>query len=303
MLGNSTFFSRYRYAANVGSIWNHLPSCVHCHSKIKEQKHFLMLHNDCDKCVTMNSMSSSPLVEYDYPKNYPLDNEISNDKMRPKEVTFKLLREILDTAGENMRKGKWFEGNVKAYCTANGLNVLGTQKLIDSVNNLLAVEYFTSDIHQQMDQSNATKVLNDCKRSPDKYKLWRGGPFWNSPLMLENFIDALMHLIFWGVTITTKTLINKWVKVTRRNSHMNVITSKLFEPISDMGLDWCKLIDVESGWVSDNFLGFARVIKWYYDPVTKHMPDKPFEELTTPLVTLNLPSCKEWLKAHVTMSL
>ena len=34
MLGNSTFFSRYRYAANVGSIWNHLPSCGYCHSKM-----------------------------------------------------------------------------------------------------------------------------------------------------------------------------------------------------------------------------------------------------------------------------
>ena len=28
------------------------------------------------------------------------------------------------------------------------------------------------------------------------------------------------------------------------------------------------------------------------------MPDQPFKELTTPLVTWNLPSCKEWLKAH-----
>ena len=106
-----------------------------------------MLHNDCDKYVTWDLMSNSPLMKYNYPKNYLLDNEISNAKMRPKEVTFKLLRDILDTAGENMRKGKWSEGNVKAYCTANGLNVLGTQKLIDSVNNILAVEYFTSNIH------------------------------------------------------------------------------------------------------------------------------------------------------------
>ena len=73
---------------------------------MKEQKHFLMLHNDCDKCVTWNLMSDSPLLAYDYPKNYPLDNEIFNAKMRPKEVTFKLLRDILDTAGENMRKGE-----------------------------------------------------------------------------------------------------------------------------------------------------------------------------------------------------
>ena len=47
-------------------------------------------------------MSDSPLMAYDYPKNYPLDNEISNAKMRPKEVTFKLLREMLDTVVRNL---------------------------------------------------------------------------------------------------------------------------------------------------------------------------------------------------------
>ena len=51
---------------------------------MKEQKYFLMLHNNFDKCVTWNLMSNSPLMAYDYPKNNPLDNDISNVKMRPK---------------------------------------------------------------------------------------------------------------------------------------------------------------------------------------------------------------------------
>ena len=34
-----------------------------------------------------------------------------------------------------------------------------------------------------------------------------------------------------------------------------------------MGLDWCKLIDSEAGWVSDNYLAFAIIIKWYYYPL------------------------------------
>ena len=113
-------------------------------------------------------MSDSRLMAYDYQKNYPLDNEISNAKMRPKEATFKLLRDMLDTAGENMRNREWSDVNVKAYCTANGINVLGTQKLIDSVTNVLAVYYFTSNIHQHKDQTNAIKVVIDCKRNPNK---------------------------------------------------------------------------------------------------------------------------------------
>ena len=65
-----------------------------------------------------------------------------------------------------------------------------------------------------------------------------------------------------------------------------------------MGLDWCKLIDEESGWVSDNLLAFSRIIKWYYHPVTTLDAGKPFQELNTPVSKWLLPQCKEWIRAH-----
>ena len=49
--------------------------------------------------------------------------------MRPKEVTFRLLKDTIDTAVKNMMAGDWTGINVKLYCSTNGLNVLGTQKL------------------------------------------------------------------------------------------------------------------------------------------------------------------------------
>ena len=42
----------------------------------------------------------------------------------------------------------------------------------------------------------------------------------------------------------------------------------MFDSISDMGLKWRKLIISDSGWVSDNYLGYARVIKWIYHPIS-----------------------------------
>ena len=69
---------------------------------------------------------------------------------------------------------------------------------------------------------------------------------------MNQFVDALMYLGFLGVTRATQKLINKWVKITKRNTQFNVIRRHIFEPISDMKLEWCKLIDTESGWISDN---------------------------------------------------
>ena len=79
---------------------------------------------------------------------------------------------------------------------------------------------------------------------------------------------------------------------------MSTITKKIFEPISNIGEDWCKLIDAKSGWLSNNYLDFVRVIKWYYDTTTRNLPKKSLEELITPVNTWMPPSCKDWLKAH-----
>ena len=65
-----------------------------------------------------------------------------------------------------------------------------------------------------------------------------------------------------------------------------------------MGLEWCKLIDTESGWVSYKYLAFVRIIKWYYNHVTSLYPDKPFQETLTIANAWTLPACKECSKAH-----
>jgi len=36
----------------------------------------------------------------------------------------------------------------------------------------------------------------------------------------------------------------------------------------------CKIIDAESGWVSDNYLAYCRLIKWMYHPITTSQTDE-----------------------------
>ena len=50
-----------------------------------------------------------------------------------------------------------------------------------------------------------------------------------------------------------------------------------------MGLDWCKLLDTESGWVSDNYLAFDRIVKWYYSPLSLLDLDTPYVEPLNPV--------------------
>ena len=84
----------------------------------------------------------------------------------------------------------------------------------------------------------------------------------------------------------------------KKSKKSNVIKKDLFTPITAIGLEWCKVLDIESGWVSDNYLAFARVVKWLYHPLIVLQPDEPFVEPTTPVKQWKMNACKEWLNIH-----
>ena len=69
----------------------------------------------------------------------------------------------------------------------------------------------------------------------------------------------------------------------------------LFSPVTAMGLEWYKVLDMESGWVSDNYLAFARLIKWFYHPLIVLQPDEPFIKPTASVNVWKVKTCKKWL--------
>ena len=45
---------------------------------------------------------------------------------------------------------------------------------------------------------------------------------------------------------------------------VDVEKGEMFNAIVAYGLYWIPVIGGEKGWVSENFLGYSRLIKWYY---------------------------------------
>ena len=48
----------------------------------------------------------------------------------------------------------------------------------------------------------------------------------------------------------------------------------MYRTLPLLKLDWCKMIDAESGWVSENYLAYCRLVKWMYHPITTLQTDK-----------------------------
>ena len=107
-----------------------------------------------------------------------------------------------------------------------------------------------------------------------------------------------MHLLFLGVAKATRQLIHKWISDTKRLTGYNKITNDIFKPISDMGLEWCKLLVANSGWVSDNYIAFTRICKWYYYPILTLQEKEVYQEPNIPIKYWYVKMCKDWLTAH-----
>ena len=266
MLGNSIFCSRFRFSANMKEIYHHMPSCNRCYTNLKNDYNFDNFHTGCKKCVNWDLMRNSELMKFNPPKDYPFENGDKNQYLTPSEIIFESLIECIEVSTQKFRDGMWNSNNVTVYCNVHGMNTNGTQSLITTLQNCWALEYIKANVDQQkVEQYN--NIMRDYNNNSDKYTVWKGGPYWQSGLRLDQCVDALMHLLFLGVTKATMSLISKWLLAMLKSKEFMLKYKSVFSPIIVMGLDWCKLIDTDSGWVSDNYLGFARIMKWYYYPL------------------------------------
>ena len=277
-----------------------LPACNNCVLKLKSNEENDIKDGKCDNCVNWDMFLDLQKTSFSCPKNFPTtDVKINNQsKLCPFEITYELLNKCIKVANSNFLDGKWNEQNVIAYCAVHGINLAGSKMLIEKAKNKIAIEYVTSQSSDISAIEAYEHIMKDYSADRNKYNLWDGSPYWTSPLQLNTFVDAIMHLIFLGITKSTQLLIQKWIML-KMNSNLSTLNiKKIFSPIMNMGLEWCKLLDTDSGWVSDNYLAFTRIMKWYYYPLILMKGVHNYVEPSAEICKWNVKECTEWLKLH-----
>ena len=72
----------------------------------------------------------------------------------------------------------------------------------------------------------------------------------------------------------------------------------IFTEVAEMSLEWCKLLVSSSGWVSDNYVAFARVCKWFCYTITVLQDGDDYKEPSVTLNKCDCIMCRKWLIAH-----
>jgi hypothetical protein len=85
-------------------------------------------------------------------------------------------------------------------------------------------------------------------------------PAWISGKKLEDYVHAIMHILFLGTVRTIIHLLTSWLKAKRKSTAFVNITVPLVDPVQCLQLQWLPLQKYKEslgGFVSENVLAYC----------------------------------------------
>jgi hypothetical protein len=143
-------------------------------------------------------------------------------------------------------------------------------------------------------------VLQEASNHPYQWAPWPTPAVWSRRVDLVQHPDVPMHLLFLGVVKTVVQRVEEWMSNKGKCSAFLDEATSVLQGVEHLHLSWCKLQPFSGGkiggWVSENFLGLSRVLKWLYSRLDQVASDKePFVQPETQLEKWLAKDLKRWL--------
>ena len=207
------------------------------------------------------------------------DNQVK--ELVPFKITFKSLKISCQIAFKNLKEGRWEPKHVKAFLDPQVVNKELREEIVQYgmlQRSMRAVEEaYTNRQHDASEEE--TNKLRDAldnmsliaAKCPQLFKHWKPPPMWSNVYELERFIEVLMHLLFLG---NVKSLVQQsltFLAGKRLKKDFLAYAEPLLDQVKKLDVSWCKCRDYRgdklAGWVSENYMAFARVVGWFYSGV------------------------------------
>jgi len=142
-------------------------------------------------------------------------------------------------------------------------------------------------------------ILAQAAKHPDQYEPPKKPKSWDIQGGLSVYVDVLMHLLFLGIVKSTMKTLGVWMTKQGKHAEFHRHTEEFNKRLRPLHLDWLKCEEYRStdkfgGWVSENFLGFSRILKWFFQNIKDLTGD----------VSVDMPppagkSFRQWNKPHL----
>jgi hypothetical protein len=304
LLGGSTSMSRFGYTIDLSQFVSKIRPCSDCwHDLLVVDGDDEWKPRSCDRCI--NWMSCPPdTLQYKPPTNYPV-SQLNDGRLKCQKLTYDYLKEKAEFCHEKVTSGEWTTTIANVYLTAVGFKTSLATKIIKCAENIRASR---KALEKDQEQSTAETrelletIAEDGRRQPWMYSPCELPPIWDSNLAMEQCPQATMHILFLGMGKKIVMWIQAWSVCRKKYTSLRKALLVKTQKVGKLGLSWLKVQPYKGkklgGWVSENFLGYVRIMPWMYGSLSEIANDPSYEEPERERHRWNKKENLEWLRSR-----
>lgn len=292
--GNATWAARSFVSANNRILYPRLKACAPCFEIMCAQ--LQVSHPEstelprCTRCLNWDVLQSgTSLSLVPIPPMYPYAGRPQNRNqpplrvpgkinrvvighdgaryLRPFCISYESLRSAVEEAHSGFCQYGWSASHCRAFLSVECLD----NKLIDRFLEYAkrAKAYFLATRDGASNNEARAALLAHQRNRPDLFERMPMPSIHNRiGVSLFSFIEALMHIIFLGVTKKSVGTIREAQALGEHEKEFRKTYGKCLQAVIALKLEWLKIMEYKSkklhGWNAVNYLGFLRIMAWFY---------------------------------------
>ena len=318
MGGNSIYHNRFGVSYPMRLRTDVLRACKDCIESLRKDVLPCCSHCVCWDVISGLDRGTDQLKEKlksNLPKDYPTEHlhlpstpekgrpSYNTSDQPPKHLPFRItpsrLRYSFDLAFHNLECGDWTNAMAESFMSRECFDGHLINKILECGGNARVVREIQEEKSGIKEAAKREAVLLDSKKNPDRYKKPEYPAAWNLSDDLSYFVDVIMHLLFLGVVKATLIEIKEWMKGQDQYKGFKRIANKYNKMLQVLRLQWLPLSLYKtngkwSGWWSENFLAFSRIMPWFFQDIPDLVSDN-FKDSKPPSES---PNERKWQKKH-----
>jgi hypothetical protein len=299
--GNGLYGARWGYSINLQEIKDRLVPCIACHKKIIARD-LSWDKTDCSECAqwNMDRPQDDDFLNWKSPKGFPEGPNLKNGHLHPRKLSYDILCYAAGHTHARIVAGQWTKAEAELFMSYYCLSGKAQVEILRHAQNLRAFDNL-STVDDQSEEYQA--LLERRRQHPHEFEQWSFPTFWKRRLGLEGVIDVPMHLVFLGAVENITGFVHSWLRKHEKFSNFMRLAENRLNDMVKFGLSWLKILpykgDGLGGWVSENFVGFSRISKWFYLILDSVKEDKePYQDPEAPQNSWTAVQNRAWLKAR-----
>ena len=236
MLGNSNTGARWGHSTTIKKFVPQLPCCDSCLELLKKNE-------EISKCNTCFQWDTTLI-----PGSFIL--------------TSKNLKECVEMIHTKVDNGVW---NKKQCFNEMDKFCINKKTQLKIYNNAM-IRKTLKEEEKDASSRIGSLLQSEAVMNNNTFKKFEGPAAWETEI--NRHIDAPMHLLFLGLVKTAFQTINSVLKEYHVFHQFEEKTSKHYNDMTKLSIDWCVLIKKNNGnftnWISENYVAVARLSIWIY---------------------------------------